>query len=88
MECPACSSKRFSPFERFAAIYTCRRCGAVFGTCYLGDSYAIVAPRWHDDPNPPPEALRYFDLDCLGSKGIERRHGWMHRETRRIVQTG
>jgi hypothetical protein len=93
MECPACSNKRGN--KRYDEnkiglmdIHRCKKCGAVFGSCYLGDSYSVVLPQWHTDPNPPSEDLFYFDIEALGSQGIQRRHGWAHKTTRRIVQVG
>lgn len=86
-ECPCCSDKRMKPVEAHPGIYSCGACDAIFGDCYLGDSYAIVHPQWAD-PNTPTEQTRYFDFMCVGSTGVTRRHGWYDRATRRIVQTG
>lgn len=93
MNCPACNNqrgnKRYDETKfSLADIYRCKKCGAVFGSCYLGDSYTVVKPFFHSDPNPAPETMFYFDLECLGSAGITRRHGWAHRETKQIVQVG
>ncbi len=86
MKCPACDGQRHRP-HKVTGVFECKRCGAIHGTCYRGDSYTLVLPYWamHD---VPPERCRYFDLDTLGSGGIERRHGWFDTESRRIVQTG
>jgi hypothetical protein len=89
MFCPACNSKkqrRFNP-ARYAQVYECRTCGAIHGTLYLGDSYSLVLPYMTDKP-VPPEKTRYFDFVTLGSKGIDRRHGWFDPETRLVVQIG
>jgi hypothetical protein len=74
-----------------AGVYTCPKCGAIYtprgGTIYLGDSYNYVLPYWAP-ADTPVEQARYYDLTCLGSKGIERRHGWYDTVTRRITQVG
>jgi len=89
MACPACNStkNRLWKPEKHAQIYECRTCGAIHGTCYLGESYEIVLPYMTDKP-VPPEKTRYFDFITLGSKGVERRHGWYDPETRLVVQIG
>jgi hypothetical protein len=89
MACPACNSTKNRPYrrERFAQIYECRTCGAIHGTCYLGESYEIVRP-YMTDKAVPPEKTRYFDFITLGSKGVDRRHGWYDPETRLVVQIG
>lgn len=92
MECPACSNKRGNvPYDKtsigLTTVYRCKKCGAVFGSCYLGDSYGIVSPRWHEG-NADPIDTFYYDLETVGSKGVERRHGWAHKTTKRIVQVG
>jgi hypothetical protein len=84
--CPACSSKRRKAGE-VIGVYQCLGCGAVYGTCYLGESYGLVRP--HFVPTEPPAAnLRYYDFMALGSRGPVRRHGWFDVETRLIVQVG
>lgn len=85
MECPACGGKRHETIK--TQVYRCRRCGAIHGTCYLGESYELVLPFWATE-EPPAERICHFDLTCLGSEGITRRHGWYDTETRRVVQTG
>ena len=91
MKCPACSSTKLSQLvlneREHPSCYRCRRCEAVFGSCYLGDSYAIVSPRFAADP-VAPEALRYFDFDTVGSAGVGRRHGWYDPETGLVHQIG
>jgi hypothetical protein len=85
--CPACSHRLATPVEGFAQVYRCAKCEAIFGSCYLGDSYTLVLP-YMVTVEPPAERTRYYDIECLGSKGITRRHGWYDTETRRIVQVG
>ena len=83
--CPACSHSRKNDVR--TGVYECKKCGAIYGSCYLGDSYALVKPFWHTGESRP-EQERYFDLDCLGSAGITRRHGWFNTETRLLTQVG
>lgn len=89
--CPACSSERAYPFNstdpRFTQVHICERCGAVHGRCRKGDSYEIVKPRWAP-ADTPVEAQVYYDLEVLGSAGLERRHGWFVRDTGLITQVG
>lgn len=86
MECPACSGKRHASHQ-VPGVYVCKRCGAIHGQTYLGQSYSIVLPYW-DDADPQTRKTVYFDLTCLGSKGVERRHGWFNPDTRKIIQVG
>lgn len=93
-ECPACSAPLPAqpadlPEARYTAtLYLCPRCDALYGTCYLGVSYALVSPYWHQGPEQPA-TTRYFDLTTLGSNGdVQRRHGWYDPATKRITQTG
>ena len=87
IECPACSARVHRRLEGKNGVYTCTRCGALHGECYLGDSYELVHPFWAE-PDVPQERTRYFDLMCLGSTGLQRRHGWCDTQTRRVVQIG
>ena len=88
-ECPGCSTMTTRSDCDGNGVATCPGCGGIFTTrrLYLGDSYAYTLPRWATN-DVPPERLQYFDLDVLGSDGLQRRHGFMDRETRLIVQTG
>ena len=90
--CPCCCKtvtvrEMSTNFGGVLGIRQCAKCGAIFGTCYLGESYTLVLPYWAPE-NVTPEATRYFDFQTLGSKGIGRRHGWYDTATKRIVQTG
>ena len=85
--CPACSHRLATPVAGFMQVYRCAECGAIYGTCYLGESYSLVLP-YMVDTDPPTDRMRYYDLECLGSKGITRRHGWYDTATKRIVQVG
>jgi len=70
-------------------VRQCDACRAMFSDVpmYLGDSYTLVLPYWHEGPSNP-ESERYFDFTVIGSKGVERRHGWFNIHSRRIVQVG
>lgn len=84
--CPACSGKRSVKYpDHSASVRVCKRCGAVYGSMYLGESYGIVKPYF--DPNPEAKST-YFDFTCLGSEGITRRHGWFNPETGLLTQVG
>ena len=44
-ECRACSNVRGNvELAAIRGVYTCAACGAIFGSCYLGDSYGLVSP--------------------------------------------
>jgi len=87
MPCPQCSSNSVKPAPEKTTLYVCNACNAIFGECYLGDSYAIVLP-FFVEKNVPAEQTRYFDFMCLGSEGLMRRHGWYDPQSRRLVQSG
>ena len=85
MQCPSCSRiKGVKSIDM--GIYECPKCNAIFGSCYLGDSYKYVLPYFDESPNPIQE--RYFDFTCAGSKGITRRHGWFNPKTKCLTQVG
>jgi len=83
--CPACSAKVAYPVK--GQIYRCASCEALYGTCYLGESYEYVLPYWVET-EPAADAIRYFDITTLGSQGVGRRHGWYDPASKRIVQVG
>ena len=83
--CPACSHKRATVVE--GRIYSCAKCDAIYGDCYLGDSYSHVSP-FMSMQDVPAEQTRYYDFMCLGSKGLTRRHGWYDPSTKLITQVG
>ena len=85
--CPACSHSLAFPVAGHHSIYRCAACDAIYGTCYLGDSYSLVLPNMVE-VDPPTAQIRYYDFACLGSKGIIRRHGWYDTLSKRIVQVG
>jgi hypothetical protein len=86
MECLLCGSKKKHE-TIVGSAYRCKKCGAVFGSCYKGDSYSIVKPYFAEE-HVPVESLRYYDLEVVGSNGVERRHGWFDPATKLIHQTG
>jgi len=90
--CPCCNKKVTiktlnTSYKGIAGVHECPKCGAVFGTCYKGDSYKVVKP-WMATENVPFENCFYFDLTTLGSDGIDRFHGWADKNTRLVVQVG
>ena len=87
MTCPACDGKRHKAHDKIMGVYTCQRCGALHGQCYLGDSYGLVKPSFAPT-EPPAEQTRYFDFMTLGSAGIGRRHGWYDPATGHLTQVG
>lgn len=85
--CPGCSGK-LKLQKGSHNVYDCQKCGGLVSDgIYLGDSYRLVLPYFETEDVPPAE-WRYFDLTCLGSEGITRRHGWYWPESRRILQVG
>jgi ribosomal protein L37AE/L43A len=86
-ECRACSNKRGNKETATRGVYTCAACGAIFGTCYLGDSYGFVLPRM-SSAAVSPEDQKYFDFTTLGSAGLGRRHGWFDPTSKLITQVG
>ena len=85
MKCPACSGNGINKGK----VSECKRCGGIFADAiYLGDSYDFVLPYWDDPDACRAGDQRYFDFVCLGSGGVDRRHGWFNPATKRIVQVG
>lgn len=68
-------------------VFECEHCGTVQGTCYKGESYKIVKAFMAPD-NVSFDNAFHYDLQVLGSTGIERRHGFADKETRLIIQVG
>ena len=85
--CPACNGKRHKAHSEVIGVYTCQKCGALHGQCYLGDSYRLVKP-FFAPVDPPAEQVRYFDFVTLGSAGIDRRHGWYDTASGCVTQIG
>jgi len=71
---------------KLGQVHECPKCGAVQGSCYKGQGYSVVASHLPMVPNAADAV--FFDLELLGSAGIERIHGWMDKATRRVVQWG
>lgn len=93
--CPCCgdATRRSEVRETpNAQVWICTRCGGIFGTCYLGDSYGFVLPQF-DEGEADLDWVRYYDFRTLGvDEGrpfeIGRRHGWYNIRTGRITQVG
>jgi hypothetical protein len=68
-------------------VFECSKCGALFGSCYLGDSFMLVRP-FMASSEVAHEHMRYFDFSTLGSEGLGRRHGWFDVNTKLITQVG
>lgn len=86
--CRACDNVRGNQnVPGHVTLYTCAKCNAIFGDCYLGDSYSFVKP-FMTAAEVPAESQRYFDFSCLGSAGLTRRHGWYDPSTKLITQVG
>lgn len=83
--CPACSHGHAAKIA--TTVYVCVKCHAIFGSCYKGDSYEYYRPVW-ETSETAPEDLQFVSLEILGSAGIEHFHGWVHKDTQRIVQVG
>lgn len=86
VSCPACSHETSRTTDR-PTVYVCERCGCLHGRCYLGDSYTLVKPFFTTE-RVPHERQAPYDLDCLGSQGMTRRHGFYDTQTRLITQVG
>jgi len=87
--CELCG-KKINQKQIGTQVYECGYCGAIYGTCYLGQSCGYVKPYFDNSDYDAQElgTARYFDLTCLGSKGITRRHGWFNPENKMITQEG
>jgi len=84
--CPACGATqhRSTPV---GGVVECALCGALHGTCTLGESYHLIPPVFSRREAQPDE-LRPYDLEIVGPDGIGRRHGWYDIETGAIAQIG
>ena len=93
--CPCCgvSQKhgKDTGHDRAGRVVQCKKCEAIYtlegSSIYLGDSYAIVLPRFTTDTTADTRSI-YFDLTVLGSGGVQRRHGWFDPTTKLITQVG
>ena len=87
-----CAHKQLQPFvtaggRTIYGVSECQDCGAVYGQCYLGDSYEVVKPGFETERTDQSDAV-YYALRLGGNDGITRRHGWCSKTTRRIYQAG
>jgi hypothetical protein len=82
--CPACGKTRKVIISMKDSIYECKSCGCLYGNPILGQSYKYVkssmTATWTEE--------KPFDLLCLGSQGVVRRHGWYDPKSKRITQVG
>lgn len=86
MKCPCCNGKRVTVVS--GQVYKCGRCKTIFGECYKGDFYNYVFPSFETSIPETTYNKVYFDFNVLGSTGIERIHGWMNKDTKRVYQFG
>ena len=85
--CRGCGRKTKQHLTDVSGVYRCGYCGAIWGTCRLGDSYELVRP-YMTTINFDPADTRYYDITTLGSGGLDRRHGWFEPKSRLITQVG
>ena len=71
------------------AIIACPKCDALYGTAWEHSKSIVSYTEWHKGPSTPEEQ-RYYDFTKVNENGIDvdRRHGWFHKETGKITQTG
>jgi hypothetical protein len=84
MSCPACSSENHCETGT-VGVFECGNCKAIHGRCYRGEGYKFYTPQWHEGSDGE---TFYLDLELLGSDGLKRFHGWIDRQTKKIVQVG
>lgn len=86
MKCVACSGE-LKQYKNKNDVQECVRCGGLHGHCYKGDfsEYVILQFATHD---VRPEDMKYFDFELVGSKGVERVHGFFDVKTKKVVQIG
>jgi hypothetical protein len=82
MVCPNCGGKHRKE-TAVIGVFECQKCGAIFG-----HAFELVQPFFTTENLPLEKTRYYYDLECLGSNGIERRHGWFDPVTKLIVQVG
>lgn len=90
--CKQCGAKisrkaRNTRYNGLTGLFECNHCGALQGRCYKGQSYQAVMPFFSKEDIAPSE-WKYFDIRCLGSDGITRRHGWFNPNDGKLMQTG
>lgn len=93
MDCVNCSkhvteANLNTRYMGISGVFECAKCGAVQGKCYKGESYKIVKASMAQDTDASFDNAFYYDIEVLGSRGIERRHGWADKTTRLIIQVG
>jgi hypothetical protein len=85
-ECPACSGRLHRDHEKVTGVSVCKRCGAVHGQCWKGNSPVLLV--WDAPDACRPEEQVFFDLTLVGSAGVEHIHGWFNPATRKVTQVG
>lgn len=85
--CRGCGRKTTQAETKVARVYECGHCGAIWGECYIGESYEMVRP-YMTTINFDPADTRYYDMTTIGSEGLRRRHGWFEPTSRLITQVG
>lgn len=92
MKCKCCDRKISQKalnthYDGIMGIFECNHCGAIQGQCYKGQSYQVVLPFFSTEAIDSAD-WKYFDIKCLGSDGISRRHGWFNPNDRKLIQAG
>jgi len=93
MNCPCCNASQTysSEHKTHWQVRECRKCHALYtqgsSALYLGESYGLVRSQFTNDPAADDRAV-YFDFMTVGSKGLNRRHGWFDPETKLLTQVG
>jgi predicted Zn finger-like uncharacterized protein len=97
--CPACGERQLvfrSDFEAMRWRVRCARCGATYGAVSQAIFRELVHAEWTDQKKGAD--IDYVDVFIVrsgyltqgrGSEiAIQRWHGWVDRESRKIVQEG
>lgn len=85
-KCPACSCTKKTTLGT-TGLHVCKECECLYGNITLGNSYLYVKPYMTTDPTADERAVPY-DMTCLSSRGIERRHGFYDKASGLITQVG
>lgn len=86
MLCPSCSHEHYTSLAVPGSVYKCSRCGAIYGSVSKReDVFRVVAIDQPMLANCNPEDMQFFRIR-FGANGIT--HGWMHSQTKQVVQYG
>jgi hypothetical protein len=66
----------------------CNHCGCIVGRCYLGQSYEVLLPYFCSQEEEKAAKPCPYDFETLGSNGIQRHHGILDLNTKKIIQVG